>query len=351
MDDEQAEPADNPIREKLAASRFQHENPPPPEPPVMLVADVEVAHAGNIVVIEGPNKSGKTAFYGAGIAAILGKNTGDCLGWESDENPNGGAVLHFDSEQSRGDHDGVIRKALARAGLNEKPAWFDSYCLTGWELSDLRKAIRVAMDDAKSACGGIHSLWIDGGADFIMSVNDEVEATGWVRELHAIATDYACPVFVVVHLNPAGQAGLEKSRGHFGSQIDRKAETVIRITKNEDEVSNVSTRYTRRAPILPDNGPQFAFNHAEGMHTAVAIRKDAKAEKSRGELMDLAQDALGDSSCPLGMPWREVANRINERLTIGGKAPSTRTVERRITTLAEARIIKKLDSGNYVFTP
>ena len=152
------------IRAKLAASRFDQHTPPPPEPPVMLICGVEVAHAGNLVVIEGPNKSGKSAFYGAGIAAIMGKNAGDCLGWESDGNPDGGAVLHFDTEQSRGDHHSVIMKAQARAGVRETPAWFDSYCLTGWELAEARLSIRIALDDARAACGSVHSLWLDGGA-------------------------------------------------------------------------------------------------------------------------------------------------------------------------------------------
>lgn len=339
------------IRAKLAASRFDQHTPPPPEPPVMLICGVEVAHAGNLVIIEGPNKSGKSAFYGAGIAAIMGKNAGDCLGWESDGNPDGGAVLHFDTEQSRGDHHSVIMKAQARAGVRETPAWFDSYCLTGWELAEARLSIRIALDDARAACGSVHSLWLDGGADFILSVNDEGEATGWVRELHSVAIEYGCPVFVVVHLNPGGLAGQEKSRGHFGSHVDRKAETVIRIAKGSDDVSDVSLRYYRKAPLLPDNRPQFAYDSAQGIHVLVEGRADTKAEKSRAELLELAQAALGDSTSVHGMSWREVKTRISEALTIGSKPPSPSTVERRVSAMAAVHLIKKLNSGNYTFTP
>lgn len=314
----------------------------------MYIQGVEVAHAGNLVVIEGPNKSGKTAFYGAGIASILAKD-GDFLGWESDGNPQRHAVLHFDSEQSRGDHDAVVRRAMGRANCSTTPEWFDSFCLTGWELSDSKLAIDVAMEDALAKFGGVHSLWIDGGADFVASVNDETEALAWVRKLHGLSLEYKCPIFVILHLNPSGVPGIEKSRGHLGSQIDRKAETVLRLTKEGSGTTNVSTRYARRAPISVDAGPQFAFDPVAGIHQSIAIRRDTKEDKLRSELKALADDVYRENSDPFGMSWKDLATQIQRRETIDGKVPSRRTIERRIAAMAKAGVVTKTQNGNYVY--
>jgi hypothetical protein len=77
----------------------------------------------------------------------------------------------------------------------------------------MQAAIEVAIQNALHKFGGVHSIWLDGFADFVQSVNDEQEAFGLVRFLHSLAVTHQCPIIGVVHLNP-GDTG--KSRGHLG---------------------------------------------------------------------------------------------------------------------------------------
>ena len=342
------DPATSLLDERLLTVRFDLNRVPPEESPVMWISDVEVAHPGNIVVVEGRNKSGKSAFYAAGIASILGENVGDCLGWTSDENPKKHAVIHIDSEQSRGDHHKLICRTLKRAHLNEKPAHFDSFCLTGWDIEEAKQALHLMLQKGKETHGGIHSVFIDGGADFLKSVNDESESIEWIKEMQAIAIRYFCPVFVIIHLNPSsGRMGsLDKSRGHFGSQIDRKAETVLTI-KMEEDVSTVSTRYSRRAPIPKDSEPQFRFSAEEGMHSSLKVRKDAKLEKRRKDLESLTEDIFRDHNSAFGMTWSDIGGKIASLKSINGKEPSPSTIERRIKEITTAALIKKMDDGSY----
>lgn len=334
------------IRALLAAASYRDDTLPPEDPVIMSIDGVPVAHAGNLVCIEGGNKAGKTALYCAGIASTYSDH-GDFLGWESDGNPHRRAVVHFDSEQSRSDHDRVIRSARARAGVSTTPPWFSSYCLTAWELTDARIALDVALADAATAHGGIHSIWVDGGADFVASVNDETEALAWVRTLHSLAIHYACPVFVILHLNPAARGFADKSRGHLGSQLDRKAETVIRLIK-EDQVTTVYTSFARRAPILKETGPQFTWDPASGMHTTLAIRKPTEAARERqANLEDLADELFLDHHSAFGMTWTELGTRLTAALTFGGNEPSPSTIMRRIRALTKAGLIRKTDEGRY----
>jgi hypothetical protein len=300
------------------------------------------------VVIEGGNKVGKSAFLAASLAATFGKNTGDCLGWESDGNPKNHAVIHVDSEQSRGDHDAMIRRAIRRSGITDIPGWFESYCLSGWELDDARFAIRVLLEDALLAHGGIHSVYLDGAADFIGSVNDEIEACAWVREIHAIAINFSCAVFVVIHLNPRGLSGQEKSRGHLGSQIDRKAETVLRITKDGNDVSKVETRFARHAHIPPDIEPRYAWDSDAKFHVAAPTRINAKKEKSRSDLLDLAK-GIFDKNCDRnGISWSTLARKAGDYLKTVGKPSSSKTIERRIKEMIDAGVIKKDPNNCYL---
>jgi hypothetical protein len=55
------DPATLLLDERLLTVRFDLNRVPPEESPVMWISDVEVAHPGNIVVVEGRNKSGKSA--------------------------------------------------------------------------------------------------------------------------------------------------------------------------------------------------------------------------------------------------------------------------------------------------
>lgn len=192
----------NGIMDRLAEVVFDASKPPPEEPVAFSIAGVEICHPGNITVIEAQLKAGKSAFVSAGIASIFAPEGVDCLGWRSDANPQGGAVLHFDTEQSRGDHHRLVARALARAGRSTKPECLTSYCLTGWSCPDMQMAVEATVGGAAVKCGGIHSIWLDGAADLVQSPNDEQMSFGSVRSLLSLAIAHACPVIVVLHLNP-----------------------------------------------------------------------------------------------------------------------------------------------------
>jgi hypothetical protein len=143
----------------------------------------------------------------------------DTLGFSA-ENPDGHALIHFDTEQSPFDHDQIIRRALSRARRDEAPSWFYSYCVTDLTIPERLKALRIALEKGKDECGGVFAVIIDGVADLCMDPNDSAEAFELVGSLHAMAINYDCAVFTVIHENPGSEIG--KTRGHLGSHIERK---------------------------------------------------------------------------------------------------------------------------------
>ena len=263
------------LTEKLSKVVFCSSSPPPDEPVVFSVAGIETCHPGNLTVIEAHIKAGKSALVSAGIASILASSGVDCLGWRSDGNPQNRAVLHFDTEQCLGDHYRLCMRALNRAGIPVEPAWLYSWCLTGWSCAEMRQAIERMATEAAEKHSGIHSIWIDGFADLVKSPNDEEEAFSYVRWLQSLAIAQACPVIGVLHLNP-GDTG--KSRGHLGSELNRKSETVLRLTKDDAGISVVESKWTRHAPIPPDSAPRFQWSNECGRHVSVLNTGDVKLE-------------------------------------------------------------------------
>lgn len=254
----------NKLSEMLAARQFNYSVHPEPVREVYTCAGVPIATPGNLVAITAQAKSGKSAVISAMMSsAMTDDSTIDALGFGS-ANPDGWGIIHIDTEQSPFDHWCLVARAIKRAGLNAAPEWLRSYCLTGLSIADTNAALELLLAETAAKFGGVHSVFVDGTADLCNNVNDPEEANGLVAKLHALAIKYQCPIINVLHLNPGSN---EKSRGHLGSQLERKAETNLVIEKVMD-VSQLSSTKQRRAPILPGQGPRFKWSDEKKMHVS-----------------------------------------------------------------------------------
>lgn len=259
------------LTDKLDARLYSPKSQPDEPQPRFYLANVGITTAGNLQTILSQPKTGKTACVGGMIAASFGADA-DCLGWKS-ENLNGHAVVHLDTEQSIFDHWQLIKRAVRRAGIETAPAWLRSYCVTGFTVREIRQAIRNALETAAQKFGGIHSFILDGAADCVADVNDPAESNDFVAELHALAIQYHCPIIGVIHLNPGSEF---KTRGHLGSQLERKAETNLKLEKDGDGMTVIWADKNRRAPIPKNTAPRFVWSDECGMHITASAANDAK---------------------------------------------------------------------------
>jgi hypothetical protein len=90
---------------------------------------------------------------------------------------------------------------------------------------------------------------IDGIADLLYNTNDIEESDGLIGELMALSTQYNCHIINVLHTNP----GTDKARGHIGSSLQRKSESVIYVHRDEN-TSIVECQFSRNEPF-----ERFAF--------------------------------------------------------------------------------------------
>jgi AAA domain len=298
------------------------------------IGGIGVSTPGNLSTVSGQSKTGKTAVTVAMIASTFANAGADCLGFNS-SNPDQHAVIYIDTEQSLYDSQQLMKTAGRRAGA-PLPNWVQSYCLTGFTPTDIRKAIPWILEQAKKQLGGIHSLIVDGVADVANDVNDQGESNAIVGELHALAIKYDCSIVICIHLNPGKEV---KMRGHLGSQCERKAETNLKIEKDGDHASVLWADKNRRSPILKSMGPRFRWDYERGMHSSIESLGVVRKEAARTELQELfSQSILANGS----RSYSEMADRI---MSLTGRGKST--AERKIKDATDAGLIQKNAAGSY----
>ncbi len=102
---------------------------------------------------------------------------------------------------------------------------------------------------------------IDGIADYVNSVNDEVASNALIGEFSKIAREFTyrdCPNH---SYNPG--SGISKLRGHLGSQIDRKCFTLLELIKSSGHNKIIATKL-RKGDIDEFDSIRIVFNEELG---------------------------------------------------------------------------------------
>ena len=323
---------------ELAPRAFDIKNPPPRPVPLLSLGEHVVCTPGNISNVQAPAKAGKSAVIGAIMAAIFDGNRqgSDTLGFSA-ENPDGKALVHFDTEQSRFDHHALVVKSLTRARIETPPPWFMSFSVADLSIPARVAALEATIQRAAADHGGVLAVIVDGIADLVFDPNDSAECFALVGQLHTLAIKHDCAIITVLHENPGAVEG--KTRGHLGSQLERKAETNLRLAKDSNGITTIFAERARHAHIPRDAGSCFEWSHAAGMHVSCGdageIKRTAKREKMEAEA---AKVFLAGES----MAYGELVAGIMESLTLLNRA-----ARGRITKWVEEGLISKEAGGKY----
>lgn len=258
-----------PSLKMMADTRFDRTKRPPDNLSIYRLAGITICTPGNLTTITSAVKVGKSAVIGAMIGVTFPHpELCDFLGFTSG-NPQEKAVIHIDSEQSPADHWHSVDRILRRAKADREPGWFYSHCLTGKRHDVIFEGLKTILAAAVQLHNGIHSIFIDGFADLVSDVNDAGPCNNLVADLMSLAQQYYCPIIGVIHLNPTTNTrNAEKSRGHLGSQLERKAETNLGLERKDGPVVTIYSEKSRGAPI-PKGKVAFDWNPNEHMHMSV----------------------------------------------------------------------------------
>ncbi|WP_300770862.1 AAA family ATPase [uncultured Bacteroides sp.] len=212
----------------------------PPE--ILWVNGSTIGTLGNFSASTGKAKSKKTFNISAIVAAAL---TNDEVLHYSCLPPDKRKILYVDTEQSRYHCHKVMERILRLAGLPTDQDRDDFvFIVLREQTPDMRKRIIEYMLENMPEVG---LLIIDGIRDLMYDINSPSESTDLINLLMRWSH-----IHTVLHLNK----GDDNTRGHIGTELNNKAETVLQITKSTQDgnISEVKAMHIRDRDFEP-----FAF--------------------------------------------------------------------------------------------
>lgn len=306
--------------------------------PTFFICDAPFAVSGNISSISAQVKAGKTAIRQTMLTAATSP-TGkveDFPEITAEPNFNRYAIIDIDTEQSEADHQYLIDTALRRNKITETPENLLSYNFRRLSLADYKTTLKGICEAAKRQFNGVYIIIVDGGADFLTSVNDEKESRQLIEFLTHLSIEYACPVVVVIHQNP----GSEKERGHFGSDIQRKCFALVSISK-EGDISTIQPKAMRKAGGADMPLISFQYNREKGYHVSIGtVNKEGEKDRQKRENhYRIAKEAL--------LPLTSYRHTDLVKALMSHTDKADKTVRTMIINMTGWGIIEKSQDGLY----
>lgn len=224
---------------------------------------------GNFSLIIGKAKAKKSFFINIAIACalineyVLNRFIG---GLPANQNQ----VYYFDTEQSKYHVQLAVRRICRQLNVSVPHNLFT------YHLRSLTPSQRLLLIEEEIYSNDkIGIVVVDGIKDLITSINDESEATMIASKLLKWTEERNIHIITVLHQNK----GDNNARGHIGTELINKAETVLSITKEESnpEVSTMIAEMCRNREPEP-----FSFEiDPDGLPIeSVGFEPNARKEKS-----------------------------------------------------------------------
>jgi len=201
-----------------------------------------MATLGNISTVKGKAKSRKSTFLSLVVAAgIKGQDIEDKIRCTLPADKD--KILYIDTEQQKYHVSFIHYRVKSLSLIDNTDENLFVYSLRS--LSPKERVLKVR--ELLSSIEGLGLIIIDGIRDLVMSINDEVESTEIVSLLMKWSLEYDVHIMNVLHENPTS----DKARGHIGTEMMNKSETVIKveIDSKEDDISVIYPDMCRNKPF------------------------------------------------------------------------------------------------------
>ena len=258
-------------------------------PKILFVGDCTIATFGNFSASTGKAKSKKTFNISAMVAAAVTNTT--VLNYRACLPEGKRSILYFDTEQSKYHCHTVLERIYKLSGLSLQK---DDPRLMFWGLREYTPKLRIAVIDyALRKYEGVGLVIIDGLRDLMYDINNGKEATDVMTVLMAWTSVYDLHIHTVLHLNKNDN----NPRGHIGTELENKAETVLIISKNiqNNSISEVKPMHMRDKEFTT-----FAFhiddNRLPVLDSSMSVTVVKPREKS---LVSLDNDIHKEILCKL----------------------------------------------------
>lgn len=181
--------------------------------------EIDVMSEGDFSLLIGQQKSKKTFFTSLVFSSMLLSGSVDNKLISKLRNKK---VAYFDTEQSKW-HSFKTAQRISRIVQGQK---FDYFHLRSLSTEKRKSLIDSYLKENQE----VGFLVIDGIVDLLNDFNDLKESKELVQWIMTITERYNIHILLILHTNFSDG----KARGHLGSILGQKAETVFKIEKNKD---------------------------------------------------------------------------------------------------------------------
>ena len=208
-------------------------------PEMLRIGNSVIGTLGNFSASIGKAKSKKTFNISAIVAAAL-KN-GTVLSYTANLPENKRKILYVDTEQSPYHCQKVVKRILRLAdfSIDREPEDFEFLLLRKYTPEERIEIVKQAIYGTDN----LGLVVIDGIRDMVYNINDPEESTRIISTLMTWTDERQIHIHTVIHQNK----GDENARGHIGTELNHKAETVLLVERDErdDNISTIRPSSTR----------------------------------------------------------------------------------------------------------
>lgn len=314
-------------------------------PQILWIDSSAIATLGNFSASTGKAKSKKTFNVSAIVAAALKNDT--VLNYRACLPEGKQRILYVDTEQSRFHCHNVLERILRLANL---PTMCDSENLDFICLREYSPGVRMqVIDFALRQNDGYGLVIIDGVRDLMLDINNAAESVAVINKMMEWSSRYNLHIHCVLHLNK----GDNNVRGHIGTEMGNKAETVLVVCKNNimPHISEVRALHIREKEFEP-----FAFKvNDEGLPELVGDYDFDNSQKSnrRFSYRDLPVEqhktalSLAFNDKPIRGYENVVSALMESYATIGFKRGRSITIKMLQHLINDLKLVTKSDNLFY----
>jgi hypothetical protein len=279
----------------------------PPVTPIVKRFDKVICSEGNISAVVGEAKSKKTFLCTAIVASLIDHLKRQMFGIESTMCK----VLWIDTEQSRAHIQRVLWRINNMCSLPHNVPHPKINLLALREESPVRR-----LDLMKSAIEYYQPrlVVVDGVSDLMDNINNLESSEALVSSLLTLSSVFKCHIMCVLHANPNS----DKARGHLGSTLMRKVESIMYVHKVGD-VSFVEPHNCRNEEferfafkIEPAHDAEFLPEECMGLGIPVECDpQEYESAKKENDCVRILREVFG------GVAERQqLTNKLMESLNI-----------------------------------
>lgn len=151
-------------------------------------------------------------------------------------------VIIFDTEQSRFHSQKILKRLSKILGVDNQPENIKLYGIKRYTSDIRRKIIETVIKRDRPDV-----VIIDGVRDLVLDFNDLRETSEVKDWIMMLADKYDCHISMVLHMNKNDM----NPRGHLGSELVNKSETVLQVRKEDDSISIIEPAETRGESFNP----------------------------------------------------------------------------------------------------